>query len=128
MRLAVAFAILGSVLVGMAVRLATQASGAGWLLVALVADLAICLLTLALVYGLRHAGIPVEDRLRRPLWAPVLRVLLLPYHALAGLVLYISSRMTGKPSWPRSPHASTSGGCPSARSGSGWRMPGSPPS
>ena len=96
MRLTVAFAILGSVLVGMTVPLATQASGAGWLLVALLADLAICLLTLALVYGLRHAGIPVEDRLRRPLWAPVLRVLLLPYHALAGLVLYISSRITGE--------------------------------
>jgi hypothetical protein len=94
MRLAVAFAILGAILIGLAVRLAIHSMGAGWLLVAFVAYLATCLLTLALVYGLRSAGIPVEDRLRRPRWAPVCRVLLLPYHALAGPVLYLSSRVS----------------------------------
>ena len=96
MRLALAFSIQGSVLVGMVVRIAARASGARWVLVVLVAYLALCLLTLGLAYGVRHAGYPVERLLRLPGWAPIARVLLLSYHALAGPVLFLSARISGE--------------------------------
>ena len=60
------------------------------MLVAVEVYFSVCLLSLASAYGLRVAGMSVEDYLLRPGWAPALRVVLLPYLALGGVALYLS--------------------------------------
>jgi hypothetical protein len=90
MRLAMAFGILGVVLAGLALRLARGAVGAEWLLVTVEAYFAICCVGLALLYGLRKAGLPVEDSFLRPGWSVLIRSILFPYLVLAGIVLYLS--------------------------------------
>jgi len=90
MRFAIAFGILGVVLTALALRLARDAVGAWWLIVAVETYFAACFLTLALLYGLRHAGLPVEDLFLHPGWSLIMRLLLLPYLVLAGITLYLS--------------------------------------
>ena len=92
-RFAVVFGILGVVLAALACRLAREAVGAWWLVALIEAYLAACLLLLALAYGLRHGGLPVEDVLGHPAWSPLLRVLLMPYLALGATTLYLSRRV-----------------------------------
>lgn len=94
MRYALTFGTLGMVLALTAVRTAGEAAGGGRLLVAVQAYLAVCLLTLATVYGLRHLGVPVEDLLARRGWSWGARALLLPYHALARTTLLVTSRLS----------------------------------
>ena len=89
MRFTLAFGFLGLILAGLAVRLARHASAGWWWLVGAETYLAICFLAIAAVYGLRKAGISVED-VRVPSAASlVLRVTLLPYLALGALTLYV---------------------------------------
>ena len=76
MRYAVIFGILGVVLAALACRLTLEAVGAWWLVVFIEAYLAACLLSLALAYGLRHVGLPVEEVLGHPAWSPALGAVL----------------------------------------------------
>ena len=86
-------------MIWMAQRLAHEASGAWWLLFALETYLAVCLLTLAVLYGLRHVGWAVEDVSLRSRWSPLVRAILLPYLALAGLVLSLARQIDREDSW-----------------------------
>lgn len=90
MRFMLAFGIMGLVLAAVAIRQAGQADGAGWLIVAVEAYCAVCLLTLSVAYGLRSAGVDVEELMRRPGASVVLRIVLLPYRVLGGSALYLS--------------------------------------
>jgi hypothetical protein len=94
MRYALTFRVLGILLAMTAVRLAREADGTWWLLVAAEAHGAACLLGLAAVYGLRHAGVPVEDALVWRGWSWAARPLLLPYTVLARLTLLVTSRLS----------------------------------
>ncbi len=93
MRYALTFGTLGIVLALTALRLADGAVGGWRFLVAAEAYTAVCLFTLAAVYGLRHAGLPVEDLLARRGWSWGSRALLLPYHALARVALLVTGRL-----------------------------------
>jgi hypothetical protein len=90
MRFAIVFGLLGLILVVSILRQVRDAAGAWWLLVAYEAYLAVCILALAVTYGLRHAGLPVEGLFAHPVWSPTHRAILLPYAVLAGLTLYLS--------------------------------------
>jgi hypothetical protein len=90
MRFILAFGLCGILLAVLALRLAWQASDLWWMLVAIELYFAACLLSLATLYGLREAGVSVEDFLVRPGWSPVIRVILLPYPALGGTTLYLA--------------------------------------
>jgi Dual specificity phosphatase, catalytic domain len=90
MRFAVVFGILGIVLAVMAQWLAEDAIGAGWLLVAGEAYFACCFLTLAALYGLRHAGLPVENAFRHPVSSRVIRSVVFPYLVVAGITVHLS--------------------------------------
>jgi hypothetical protein len=90
MRFAIAFGICGLVFVALAIRQADERHAFGWVLVAVEADLATCLLSLSVIYGLNSTGFEVEDILQRGGWSPVVRAILLPYLALGVLVLFVS--------------------------------------
>ena len=90
MRFTLAIGLLGSVVATLALRLTGQAVGIWWLLVCVEFYLAICLMSLAAVYGLRSGGVRVEELLLRPVWWPIVRVILLPYSLLGGITLYIA--------------------------------------
>jgi hypothetical protein len=94
MRFAFTFGVLGVVLAALTVRLTGEAAGAWWLLVAAEAVASACLLALALAYGLRVCGWPVEDFLARP--GPA-RAVVFPYVALAGLVMAAARRVDREP-------------------------------
>ena len=89
MRFTVAFGLLGLILAGLAARLARHASAGWWLLVVGESYLAICFLALATIYGLRTAGIIVDDIRVRSAPLALLRVILLPYLAVGALTLYV---------------------------------------
>lgn len=91
MRYALTFGVLGIVLVHASVRLAGEAYGGWWLLVAVEGYLGICLLSLATVYGLRHFGVRIEDHLTRRGWTLWARALLLPYPVLARMTLLLTT-------------------------------------
>src|SRR4051794_36580053 len=90
MRFVLAFGLCGVVIATMALRLARQATGLWWVLVVAEVYLAVSLLTLAATYGLREVGICVEEHLLRLGWSRVIRVVLLPYLALGGVILYLA--------------------------------------
>jgi hypothetical protein len=90
MRFALAFGLTGVALATLAMRLAGQATGIWWLVVTAEVYVAICLLSLAAVYGLREAGLAVEGFLVRPVWSLVIRAILLRYLALGGATLYVA--------------------------------------
>lgn len=90
MHFALAFGLLGSVLIAFAAYSAAHANCAGWLAVGVEIELAACLLALAAVYAARAAGVSVEDRLRRPAWSLLSGAVLLPYFALGLLSLYVA--------------------------------------
>ena len=90
MRFILAFGLCGIIVAAIALRLARQATDIWWVLVAVEVYIAACLLSLATAYGLREAGISVEDYLLRPGWSPVIRVILLPYLALGGITLFLA--------------------------------------
>jgi len=94
MRYALTFGVLGIVLSLTSVRLAGEASGGWWLLVAVEAYFGVCLLGLGTVYGLRHFGVPVEDHLARRGWSSWARALLLPYPVLARMTLLLTTRIS----------------------------------
>lgn len=85
----VAFFLLGLIFAGLAVRLAGHASAGWWLLVGAETYLAICFLAIAVLYGLRTAGISVDGRCVRSTPLVLLRVILLPYLALGAFTLYV---------------------------------------
>jgi hypothetical protein len=91
MRFAITFGILGAVLIGSTLRLMSSAHGMQWIVVALEGYCGVCLILLASLYALRHAGIPVEDTCG---WvsaiAIVIRAILFPYSILAATTLYLS--------------------------------------
>jgi hypothetical protein len=90
MRFAIVFGLLGLILIVLILRQVRDAAGAWWLLVAFEAYLAVCILALAVTYGLRDAGLPVEDLFAHPVWSPILRAILFPYIVFAGFTLYLS--------------------------------------
>jgi hypothetical protein len=90
MRFVLAFGFCGIALATLAVRLARQATDIWWVLVAVEVHFSVCFLSLAAVYGLREAGISVEDYLVRPGWSPIIRVILMPYVALGGAALFVA--------------------------------------
>lgn len=92
MRFALAFGLCGASLAALAAGQARQAAGLGWLPVAAEAYLAAGFLSLAALYGLRRAGVVVEDYLRRPGWSHVVRGAVLPYLAAGAAALYLSRR------------------------------------
>jgi hypothetical protein len=89
MRFTVAFGILGIFLAGLAIRLGEEAHGAWWIIVGLEAYASICLLALAVIYGLRNRRLGIERLLIRPVWSPVFHVILLPYLVLGATSLYV---------------------------------------
>lgn len=89
-RFTLAFGLSGAVLAILATRLAGQATGLAWLLVGIEAYLALCLFSLAAAYGLREAGVSVEECLLRPGWSIVFRALLLPYLVLGAITLFLA--------------------------------------
>ncbi len=93
MRFAIVFGILGVALTGLAVHMAEEAAGIWWLVVALEAYFAACFVMLAWLYGLRQAGLPVEDCFRRRGSSSAMRAILFPYLVLAGITLYLSRRI-----------------------------------
>jgi hypothetical protein len=90
MRFCLGFVLCGTVLAALAVRLARMATGGWWALVAVELYLSICLLALAAAYGLRGAGVAVEEHVFRAGWSVVTRAVLLPYTALGAIVLYLA--------------------------------------
>ncbi len=88
MRFTFIFGLLGAILTALAAHQAWQATGVGWLVVAIEAEVAICLFALSALYGLRSAGICVEDVSRRPGWATATRVIILPNLFLGRLSLH----------------------------------------
>lgn len=84
MRFALAFGLLGGALLALAAW-----STDPWSLLALAETyLAVCFLSLAMIYGLREGGVGVEDPSLRPAWSFVVRVVLLPYLILGAAALY----------------------------------------
>jgi protein-tyrosine phosphatase len=65
----------------------------GWFLAAFEAYASLGLFAMAVAYGLKQAGMPVEDVIRHPRWAPGTRLLLLPYASLAWLALAVIRRV-----------------------------------
>jgi hypothetical protein len=90
MRFPLIFGLFGIILATWAARQAQQAAGSEWIPVALEAQLAICFLALAALYGLRLSGVRVENITRRPGWSLLLRVILLPYMLLGRISLYVA--------------------------------------
>ncbi len=90
MRFTFIFGLLGAILTALAAHQARQATGVGWLVVAVEAEVAICLFALSALYGLRSAGICVEDVSRRPGWATATRVIILPNLLLGRLSLHVA--------------------------------------
>jgi hypothetical protein len=97
MHYALTFGLLGAVLTAAAVRLAGEAEGSWWLLVGAEAYASACLLALAVAYGLRSAGLPVEAFLTRPGPGALARGVLFPYTALAGFVMAVARRVGHEP-------------------------------
>ena len=90
MRYSASFGILGLVLAVSAAQLtAGGAIGVAWTLAAGEAYLAVCLLALAVAYGLNHWGIPIENAFRHPGWIQAWDLLLLPYRILARLTFLV---------------------------------------
>lgn len=89
-RYVVGFGVSGVVLGTLAVQLALKAAGLWWLLVAVEGQLSFCFLALATVYGLRSAGIPIEEISFPSPWPSVMWTILFPYVAVGGLVLNLS--------------------------------------
>lgn len=89
MRFPFIFGLLGAILTALAAHQARQATGVGWLVVAVEAEAAICLFALSALYGLRSAGICVEDVSRRPGWATAIRVIILPNLLLGRFSLHV---------------------------------------
>lgn len=96
MRFVLAFGLCGLTLALLAGRTAREDTGAPALRVvtaAAEAQGALCSLALATVYGLRQAGVNVEDALSGPGRSrAAARVVLWPYRALGGLTLYVLAR------------------------------------
>lgn len=90
MRFVLAFGLSGTVLAALAVRLARQATGVWWVLVATEVYFAVCLVSVAAAYGLREAGVSVEDYLLLPGWLHVIRSALMPYLAVGAITLYLT--------------------------------------
>src|SRR5262249_46772853 len=90
MRFVLAFGLCGTVLAALAVRLARQATGAWWVLVAAEVYFAVCLVSVAATYGLREAGVGVEHYLLLPGWSPLVRTALMPYLAVGAIPLYLA--------------------------------------
>jgi diacylglycerol kinase (ATP) len=90
MRFFLVFGMLGLILTTGASRQARHATGVGWLVVAIEAELAICFLSLSAMYGLRAAGMRVEDVSRRPGWAMATRVIILPYLLVGRFSLHVA--------------------------------------
>ena len=88
MRFAFAFGLLGGALLGMAARSSSPEAGAWRALALAEIYLAVCFLSLAMIYGLREAGADVENLSRRPVWSAVVRVVLLPYLLVGAAALY----------------------------------------
>ena len=89
MRFTVAFGVLGLILAALAVRLAWNVSAGRWWFVGAEMYLAVCFLTIATVYGLRTAGVNVDEMRVRPVTLGMLRLILLPYLAIGALSLYV---------------------------------------
>ena len=90
MRLAITAGLLGFSFAALAVRSADGAAGLGWGVVASEALAALVFLSLAAVYGLGHAGYPVEGAFRGR--GPA-RAAVLPYQAAIGLIQGVSRRL-----------------------------------
>lgn len=90
MRFVFAFGLCGTVLAALAVRLARQATGGWWAIVAVEVYISACLVSVAATYGLRAAGVSVEDYLLLPGWSLVIRATLLPYLATGVIALYLA--------------------------------------
>lgn len=90
MRYALAFGILGIILAALAIDRAGRAGGVDWLVVAVEADAALVMLSLAMAFGLRSAGFDIERRTLHPAWRAATAALLLPYRVLGRAALGVS--------------------------------------
>jgi len=90
MRFVLAFGLCGTALAALAVRLARQATGVWWVLVAVEVYFAVCLVSVAVAYGLREMGLGVEDYLLLPGWSLLIRTALMPYLAVGAITLYLA--------------------------------------
>jgi diacylglycerol kinase (ATP) len=93
MRYAALFGILGVLLAGSAVQSAAGGgTSAAWVLAAAEGYVAICLMTMALVYALNDRGLPFEWAFGRSGPMPAIGLLLLPYRFLARVTLSMLRR------------------------------------
>src|SRR5947209_2860963 len=99
MRYLFVFGALGALVVSEAVHQSANAQGIGWLPVLVEVYVAASLLVLALAYGLRTAGVPVEQAFNHRRWARLVRFLFWPYQVFALLVLRLETWITGEPAF-----------------------------
>ena len=92
------FATLAAIVLVEVRRLVTEAQPYGWALAAVEASFAVSLLALAVLYGLKGLGLPVEESCDRPGWVWV-RFLLVPYWLIAGMTLRLARRLERGGSW-----------------------------
>jgi hypothetical protein len=90
LRFAVAFTLLAIALVGLACSSAGQG---GWWISAIELYISLGLFTLAVAYGMKQAGFPVEEVCCRPRWAFAAGILLAPYRVLGRLTLGLTRRI-----------------------------------
>jgi Dual specificity phosphatase, catalytic domain len=81
---------------------AISSAGEGeWWVPTIEGYLAIGLFSLAIAYGMKQVGVPVEEVARDPRWTFALHVLLTPYRLLAWLCLALMRRIDRKSSMSR---------------------------
>jgi hypothetical protein len=94
MRYAALFGTLGLILASAAAQAAVGgATGAAWVAIAVEGYAALCLVTMAVGYGLNDRGVAVDQLLRTRGWGTAVDVLVLPYRVLARVTFALLRRL-----------------------------------